>query len=68
MKIPDLFYPVCKQSLRLVMRRHMWEKRTFLSYNIWLKNKNKNAQMGSIKSSLLNHKKKENYTQLLKTD
>lgn len=26
MKIPDLFYPECKQSLRLIMRHHKWNK------------------------------------------
>lgn len=66
MKIPDLFNPECKQSLRLIMRRQSETKTmTFLvlvtsvdeSFGF---KKKKKARMGSINSSVLNHKKKEN--------
>lgn len=65
MKIPDLFNPECKQSLRLIMRRQSETKTvTFLvlvtSVDESFGSKKKKARMGSINSSVLNHKKKEN--------
>lgn len=63
MKIPDLFFPEYKQSLRLIMRRQSETNTVTFSPRhergrvIWLKKK---ARMGSINSSVLNHKKKEN--------
>lgn len=65
MKIPDLFYPECKQSLRLIMRCQSERKTvTFLVLVTTVEksfgSKKKNARMGSINSSVLNHKKKEN--------
>lgn len=54
MKIPDLFYPECKQSLRLIMKVKVKQKLTFSVHHASVdqsfgSKKKKKARMGSKK-------------------